>query len=348
MRPTSLQEMPDVGPSSLRRLIYITNFLQENRSCSCVSLAKALEVHPRTIRRDMDFLRDECRAPLAWEASTKTWFLESTWEGIGSLRLNSAESFALIIAEQSFRRVRGTPIATALHAILERIADAADGNMRHSWESLASVIKPTPQSKAEIQENRHFASIAKAIEQKIPLNIDYTKPGEIDPRNRTIHPLALFERDQRWAVVAHEPAIEGNKIRKFLLARIENCSPLKTTFDPPIGFDLDSYLDGSVGLFTSEATYHVEAEFSAFAAPYLHESPWHPTQELTSLPDGRVHAAWRVNHLIDIQRKLLSWGQHATVLAPSELVDAFCDIAQYFSEKYHPGQRGGHSVSRVI
>ncbi|MCC5836074.1 MAG: HTH domain-containing protein [Opitutales bacterium] len=170
--------MPREGPSMLRRLITISDQLKANRSCSCASLAERLEVHSRTIRRDIDFLRDECGAPIAWEPSTKTWFLDGHWEGFGSLRLDSAESLALILAEQSFRRVRHTPIATALHAILEKIAQSAGENLRHSWESLARTVHPTGQTTAELREHvtvlapkdliTAFATIAEDFSKKYP------------------------------------------------------------------------------------------------------------------------------------------------------------------------------------
>ncbi|MCC5805250.1 MAG: HTH domain-containing protein [Opitutales bacterium] len=49
----------------------------------------------------------------------------------------------------------------------------------------------------------------------------------------------------------------------------------------------------------------------------------------------------------DIQRMLLAWGEHATVLGPPELREAFTTIAQHFSKKYLPPPSGGHSLSGV-
>lgn len=261
------------GPSMLRRLLLISDHLKTGRHFSCVSLGRELEVHARTIRRDLDFLRDECGAPLEWEPTTKTWFLNGHWEGFGSLRLDSAESLALILAEQSFRRVRHTPIATALHAILEKIAQSAGENLRHSWESLAKTVHPTGQTTAEIRAHEHFASIADAIRKKRVLRIHYLKPGEAEAQQRRIHPLGLAELDQRWTVIACDPNADGDGIRKFLLARMEHCRRLAETFSTPTDFNLDTYLGGSVGLFTSDSIYTVEAEFSAYAAPYLREAP---------------------------------------------------------------------------
>lgn len=324
------------GPSVLSRLFTIVARLKENRQCSCNSLANELEVSPRTIRRDLDLLRDSFGAPIEWEPSTKTWFFTRPWEGLGDFQLNSAESLALIIAQQSFRRIRHTPIAAALHAILERIAQTADPGIRASWESLARTVHPLAASPAEERENEHFAPIADAIRKHRVLEIHYTKPGDDHPEIRHIHPLGLAERDQRWIVVSRDPAAPGDGIRKFLLARMEVCRRLPATFTPPADFDLAAYLGGSLGLFTGDTAHTVEATFSAYAAPYLRESPWHPSQSLTPLPDGHLRATWQVNHLLDIQRRLLSWGEHVTVHAPPELRQAFSTIAQNFSEKYLP------------
>lgn len=323
-------------PAILSRLYHISRYLAENRSCSSVSLARELEVSDRTIRRDIALLCDTFGAPIEWEPSTKTWFLTGPWEGLGDFRLNSVESLALMIAEQSFRQLRHTPIATALRTIIERIARTAEPGIRASWESLAHTVHPIATSRAEQRENEHFAPVADAIRKHRVLEIHYTKPGSDQPEVRHIHPLGLAERDQRWMVVSRDPTAPGDGIRKFLLARMAACRRLPDTFTPPAHFDLAAYLGGSLGLFTGDTAHTVEATFSAYAAPYLREAPWHPSQTLTPLPDARVRATWQLNHLLDIQRKLLSWGDHVTVHAPPELVATFTAIAKDFSKKYPP------------
>ena len=324
--------MPVQGNAAFARVFSVHRTLQSGERCTAVGLGEALGVSERTIRRTIELMRDRLGAPIDWEPSTKTYFYTRPWTGLEGVNVNTAEALALILAEQCFRGLRGSPIATALHALLDKMADNAGDQVRHSWTSLASAVYTAPADRVTAREQEHFTAMADAVRKRSVVRIRYAKPADKDPVPRTIHPLGLAELDRRWVVVAFDPAAGG--IRKFLLARINTCRRLRESFTPPEGFDLDAYLGGSMGLFTGDTAFTVEAVFSAYAEPYLREDPWHPSQVLRALPDGGVRARWQVNHLLDIQRKLLSWGRHVTVLGPPELAATFADIAKDFSRKY--------------
>ena len=51
----------------LRRLLSIDSEIRSGRMPNCTSLARAEEVSRRTILRDIDYLRDELRAPIEYD-----------------------------------------------------------------------------------------------------------------------------------------------------------------------------------------------------------------------------------------------------------------------------------------
>jgi predicted DNA-binding transcriptional regulator YafY len=55
------------------------------------------------------------------------------------------------------------------------------------------------------------------------------------------------------------------------------------------------------------------------AAAYAKKPKWHPSQELTPMADGRTELKVRVDNLVEIEKDLLRWGEHAEVLSPPEL-----------------------------
>jgi predicted DNA-binding transcriptional regulator YafY len=66
----------------------------------------------------------------------------------------------------------------------------------------------------------------------------------------------------------------------------------------------------------------VIVEFSASKAQLVASREWHPTQNLTTLSDGRVRIAFRAPSLAPIVSWVLEWGPHARVIAPEPLIQS--------------------------
>jgi len=107
--------------------------------------------------------------------------------------------------------------------------------------------------------------------------------------------------------------------RKFLLPRIQTVERTARHFTPPPADKIKKHLVGSIGRFTGDEDIEVRLHFTATAAPYVRERPWHVSQKLIVLPDGSIEVTLRLNNLKDVQRRILSNGHHVAVLAPPEL-----------------------------
>ena len=49
------------------------------------------------------------------------------------------------------------------------------------------------------------------------------------------------------------------------------------------------------------------------------ELQWHPSQKMRPLADGELELSMDLGSLEEIERWVLSWGEHATVLEPADL-----------------------------
>lgn len=63
----------------------------------------------------------------------------------------------------------------------------------------------------------------------------------------------------------------------------------------------------------------VRLEFDAFAARLVGELNWHASQRIKQLGEGRIELCLTLRGLEEIERWVLSWGEHARVLEPLEL-----------------------------
>jgi predicted DNA-binding transcriptional regulator YafY len=309
------------GRSAFERIIRIHERLGNEHRVTAASLAAEFEVSPRTIKRDIEFMRDRHGAPIAWDAATHSYRYTRACDLLPLLRLDADEALALVLAGRTFAAWRGSALGRALTAALEKIASVVGGAVSLPSDALREFIfqpEPTPEA---VAEHRFFAIVLEAIQRRRELKIVYRKPqARTAGEARTIHPLHLAFLEHRWMLVAYDVARRAP--RNFLLTRIRETQATGTHFEPPANFDLNAYLRGSLGRFTGSGDYAVRIAFDAVAAPYVRENPWHPSQAVAEASGGGVEVSLRLNNLIDIERRVLACGAHAEVLAPPELREA--------------------------
>lgn len=336
-RSAKLRDTPapaaDCSRATLRRLLFIHERLGNGHAATAVSLASELEISERTIKRDIEFMRDQLGAPIAWEAAGHSYVYTRPCDILPLLRLDASEALALTLAGKTFAAWQGTPLGRALTAALEKIAGVIGGAMSFPVADIAQLVsQPEAQPTADA-ELRYFAAALEAIRRRRVLRLVYQKPrAGAEAETRLVHPLHLACLDHRWVLIAFDPVRRGP--RNFLLGRIREAGATAATFTPPADFDLPSYLRGSLGRFTGEQEHEVRLVFDATLAPYLRERPWHASQILTVNADGSVAATLRLNNLTDIRRHVLACGRHVEVLAPPELRETIRAEAAALAERH--------------
>jgi predicted DNA-binding transcriptional regulator YafY len=320
------------GYPALLRIVRIHERLGNEHQITAKSIAQEFEVAPRTIKRDIEFMRDQLGVAIVWDATTHTYFCTHHHPLLPLLRIDADEALALALAGRTFAAWHGSPLGRALTAALEKIAPIVGGAVSLPVDALKDLLFTSDDPTADA-EHRHFATLLEAIHRRRELRLEYQKPkAHAAAEARTVHPLHLAYLEHRWMLVAHDVA--RNAPRNFLLARIRDAKATGPRFEPPAGFDAKIYLRGSLGRFTGETEHEVRIVLDAVAAPYVRERPWHPSQKITERPDGTIEATFRLNNLIDIERRLLACGAHAEVLAPPELRETIRAAAVAMCARY--------------
>lgn len=319
------------GGSTLRRIIWIHQRLGHDLPATATSLAEELEVSERTIKRDLDFMRDDFNAPIAWDAGLHRYYYTRPFDLLPLLSLTAEEVIALTLAGDTFAAWRGSPLGAALHAALAKIARVVGGAVSLSGDTTAALIFPAGDRGAEHAEQRHFTLLFEAIRHRRVLRLRYAKPGRVTPELRQVEPLHLAHADHRWMLIAHDQ--ERAAPRNFLLERIQVAEPTGDSFARR-DFDAQAYLRGSLGRFTGATEHHVQLKIDATIIPYLRERPWHPSQTLAPRADGWWDVTLRLNNLIDIERRVLACGAHIEVVAPAELRQTVAQTAQALAARY--------------
>lgn len=306
------------GTAVMARIIRLHTVFSEGQSATSLTLASELGVTERTVKRDIALMRDGLGCPLAWDPARHSYVYTRSCDLLPLLRLTGEEAISLALANHVFAAWAGSPLGQALETALEKIARVTAGAVSIPVSSVRGLITRPTGEEGGRSECRHFPVLVEAIQRGRELRLQYQKPRASQPELRVVHPLHLALLDHEWVLVAWD--VGRRAPRNFLLSRVHSCRHSGVTFDPPKEFDVHAYLAGSIGRFAGTETHDVHVSFDGTAAPYVKERPWHPSQTITrENSDGSVEVRYRLNNLVDVQRRVLACGRHARVLAPATL-----------------------------
>src|SRR5262245_45748994 len=88
---------------ALARMLTIDQALREGKWPNARSLGERLEVNPRTIRRDIEFIRDRLKAPITFNPRRHGFCYTETTYRLPLIHLTEGELVALFLAEQLLR-----------------------------------------------------------------------------------------------------------------------------------------------------------------------------------------------------------------------------------------------------
>lgn len=87
------------------------------------------EVSRRTVARDLDFLRDEERAPLAYDDARHGFRLTDETYMLPPVRISRKEAFSFGLARKLLAHYEGTPLHLDMRSVLDKIAESLEGDI---------------------------------------------------------------------------------------------------------------------------------------------------------------------------------------------------------------------------
>jgi predicted DNA-binding transcriptional regulator YafY len=175
-----------------------------------------------------------------------------------------------------------------------------------------------------------FDALAKATSHRQQLELTYRKPGSRQTERRLVDPYHLANVNGEWFLFAFDHLRKD--IRTFVPSRIQQLTPTGVTFDRPPKFSVERILRDSFGVVTGSGEHRVVIRFDSYAADYIREKRWHPSQEIKELKDGGLELSLKLSSLGEIQRWILGWGGSAVPLHPPELVTGVAEAGRRLSQ----------------
>ncbi|QRR36232.1 YafY family transcriptional regulator [Hydrogenophaga sp. YM1] len=305
--------------SSSSRLLRVLSLLQARRHWAGAELAERLGVHPRTLRRDIDRLR-ELGYPIHASSGVAGGYAFRAGQALPPLLLDDEEAQAVAIALQTAAAGTVSGVEEGSLRALVKLEQVMPARLRRRVDALRSAILPLASLRPTVDAGA-LASLAVACRDQLRLAFAYRDSRGQDTA-RTVEPQGLVHTGSRWYLVAWDLARDD--WRTFRLDRIDGAPALGAHFAPragPEGGDLRAYVSRSIGVsaYTEQARVVLHRSLEAMAR----QIP--PTVARLEALDGErcvMHSG--ANHLESLAYWLLALDVEFEVLEPPTLKALLC------------------------
>lgn len=210
--------------SSSERMLRLLSLLQTHRFWSGAELAARLGVSPRTLRRDVDRLR-ELGYPVKASRGVSGGYQLAAGAALPPLLLDDDEAVAIAV---SLRTAAGGVVSGVEEAsvrALTKIRQVMPTRLRRQVAALQDFTVPV-MAGATVDADT-LSIIAQACRDEERITFDYAKPDSPVAR-RTAEPHRLVSLERRWYLVAWD--LERGAWRSYRVDRLSRARPTGERF----------------------------------------------------------------------------------------------------------------------
>ncbi|MEV4462421.1 WYL domain-containing protein [Micromonospora echinofusca] len=316
-------------PKTSARLLTLLSLLQARRDWPGTLLADRLGISLRTVRRDVDRLR-ELGYPIAAVKGPDGGYRLSAGTELPPLLFDDEQAVALTVALQIVATTSGDGLAEAAARALTTIRQVMPARLRNRIEALrvTAVERPTTRPTAPVDGDLLLALSAAAHAHEI-LRFDYGATGADTPPRR-VEPHHVVTWDGRWYLIAWD--LDRDDWRTFRADRITLRTPNGPRFTPRElpGGDVATYLVGTFrgagdgGGWPCQGTVILDLPATT-VAQYTREGI------LEEVGPGRCRLTLGSWSWPSLAATIARYDADIEVVGPGELTEAFAHLARRFT-----------------
>ncbi|HEX2154229.1 MAG TPA: YafY family protein [Acidimicrobiia bacterium] len=225
------------------RVLRLLSLLQTRRTWAGAELIERLRISERTLRRDIDRLRELGYPVNATTGPSGGYQLEAGAE-IPPLLLDEEEAIAIAVGLRTAAGGTITGIEETSVRALAKLEQILPPRIRRQVNALQSTVVPATRPWVTI-DAEVLATVAQACRDNERIRFEYT-PREGEAAERNVEPHRLVPLGQRWYLVAFDR--DRDDWRTFRLDRLSAPWPTRMRFKPrPIpGGDAADYVLRSI------------------------------------------------------------------------------------------------------
>ncbi len=222
-----------------RRTLLLLSLLQAHPDRTGPELAHRLGVDPRTVRRDVERLRDLGYRVVATRGRDGGYRLDAGAE-LPPLLFDDAQVVALAVALRTVATSGpGDAIGEAAVRALATVRQVLPPRLRHRVDAVdVAPVPPGPGRSAPAVDLDVLLAVSTAVRRREVLRLDYAAPGPAGERDgraapaapRRVEPHHVVVRDARWYLLAWD--LDRDDWRTFRLDRTAPRVPTGPRFTP--------------------------------------------------------------------------------------------------------------------
>ncbi|GAB3153803.1 YafY family protein [Micromonospora sonneratiae] len=227
------------------RLLRLLSLLQMHRDWSGTELAERLDVTTRTVRRDVDRLR-ELGYPISAAKGVTGGYRLGAGSTLPPLLLDDEEAVAVAVGLHTGATGPVAGIEEASARALSKMEQVLPARLRHRVGTLAEAMVAMPPRPGPTVDPAGLTSISAAIRAAEALRFDYVDHHGTGSR-RAVEPHRLVFWGHRWYLVGWD--VDRTDWRTFRVDRIRLRTPNGPRFTPrrPPDGDVTVYLRRTMG-----------------------------------------------------------------------------------------------------
>lgn len=309
----------------VNRILAVDSLIREGGFPNAATLAKKLEMTPRTIQRDIEYMRDMYSAPIEYDYDHRGYYYSEPNFFIKSVLLTEGEFFSITLFDQMLEQYRNTPLEDDLRRIFAKIAQSLPATVSVQSAFLNNQMSFIPDTAGKV-DPKVFKAIFTALKTKSTITFDYQPLSKETYMKRTVDPYHAISQKGNWYVIGL--CHDKNEPRMFTFSRIQNAALTKKHFTIPPTFNPNDYFDREMGVWaSSREPVTVELLFDKEIRTFAIDRQWHSGQTVEQRKDGSVYVKFTTTQMPEVLRWVLGQGHTVKVLGPGELVDMVRDEA---------------------
>ena len=332
------------GTSS--RLLTLLSLLQARRDWPGATLAERLDVHPRTVRRDIDRLQELGYPVQAFKGPDGGYRLDAGAD-LPPLLFDDEQAVALAVALQ-LATTSGAGIGEAAARALTTVRQVMPARLRHRTDAVQ--VTPVGGGATAAVDPAVLVALTAAIRAREIVRFDYATAapdedrgadeGEMVPPRRA-EPHHLVTRSGRWYLVAFD--LDRADWRTYRCDRITARTPTGPRFTPRAlpGGDLAAFVNGlfkgsTDGVDSWPCTGTVEIGLpAARVAPFAYDGV------VEALGPDRCRLTLGAWSWVGIAAAVARYDTDVFSVSPPALAEAFRTLSDRFARASSAGGRAG-------
>ena len=297
--------------------VYKIEMLIRNRGhVSFQALLDELEVSPATLKRDLEYLRDQLGAPIEYDRFSNGYRLGAEARGqkheLPGLWFSERELYSLLMAHQLLSELDSDGVISRhLQPLLDRIHQML-GTGEAEAKELLKRVKIIGSVKRPVS-SQFFELVGEALLKRRRLHMRYLTRGRGEVSERDVSPQRMVYYRTTWYVDAWCHTRE--KVQRFALDALEGAAALDARAkDVPLR-QVQAEMDGGYGIYAGGKPKWVTLIFSAQAAQWVSREEWHPDQRGLWLTDGTYQLKVPYTDATELAMDILRHAEDVSIVA---------------------------------